>query len=71
MSAVVRYRFERLDAGGAVADVQERDLPDGAAAVAWMGNEFLGVGERLLAFRGGDPAQFAARQFGGNVEVFG
>lgn len=65
----VMYHFQRQSIVGKVLDVQHRDLPDDAAAIAWMGNEVTAQLEELLGFRDGETAPFARREFSQDVEV--
>lgn len=66
----MRFRFERREPDAGLGRF-ERDLPDDAAALEWMGRESLQPGDVLLGFRGDDEAPFARRTFQNLPEVLG
>ncbi|MGX6604834.1 hypothetical protein ACWKSP_22300 [Micromonosporaceae bacterium Da 78-11] len=64
------YRFE-VHRSNADHECFHRDLPDDDAAINWMGCEIMSAGDRMTAYRSGEAAPFARREFAGDVAVFG
>lgn len=61
------YLFEKTGPGTFAGE--QRNLPDDAAAIEWMGREVIDRTQVLLAYREGETEPFARREFGGEVEV--